>query len=62
MTALTITFAAWWIPTIITAIWLLWAIYMINTPSTGWLDLTAVAVIISFIIPLVAWLIYFIIN
>ena len=62
MTALTITFAAYWIPLLITIFWFVWVLFVSNQPSSGWFDLTALFVIMSAIIPLVAWLIYFIIN
>lgn len=57
---MTITFAAWWIPTLITVVAVLVTIFWPTKPSGGFVpDLTPIFVAIqALFVSLVAWIVY----
>jgi hypothetical protein len=57
---MTITFAAWWIPTIITVAGLVWALFIYDDGASGWFSgLGNVFMLIPvLVVSIISWIIY----
>lgn len=61
---MTVTFAAWWIPTIITVVGLVWALFIYDDGSSGWLSgIGNIFMLIPvLVISMISWIIYAILK